>query len=374
MQRVLDYTEWRKFEDVIDKAKVACEQSNNNVSDYFVDADKIVKTGISEKIIKDYYLSRYACYLIALSGDNRKKVIALAKTYFAVQTRKQNSIKIQMIVKDQVINVLHYNNSEYISLTDLARYADSEEPRLPIRDWMRNKDVISFLGLWETIHNENFKGGEFTTFKSEAGSNRFKMSPQKWIRTTNAIGIISKSGRYDGGTFAHSDIALEFASWLSPEFKLYVIQEFQRLKKKESYRNKDDWHANRLLASINYIIHTAAIKNIIIPSLTEKQKKYIYAEEADVINVALFGMTAKEWRDLNPTLAEEGNIRDYTDLLHLVILSNLENINAELIEMGLPQSERLIKLNSIAIKQIKLLNKNKTLEKLKYIDNKQLEK
>lgn len=281
----------------------------------------------------------------------------------------KDNIKTEIIVKERKISVLRIENKEYISLTDLARYADSDEPRLPIRDWMRNKEVISYLGLWESIHNENFKGGEFDTFKNEAGSNTFKMSPQKWIRETNAIGIISKSGRYDGGTFADPDIAFEFASWLSPEFKLYLIQEFQRLKRNESYQNKIDWHANRVLAKVSYIVHTDAIKSIIVPSLTEKQKKFVYAEEADVLNVALFGMTAKEWRESNPDLAEEGNIRDYTDLLHLVILSNLENINAELIEMGIPQSERLIKLNDMAKKQMELLRKSKSLRNLEYIEN-----
>ncbi len=281
---------------------------------------------------------------------------------------KKNNIKTKIIVKDQIINVLRINNSEYISLTDLARYADNEEPRLPIRDWMRNKEVISYLGLWESIHNENFKGGEFATFKNEAGSNKFKMSPQKWINQTNAIGIISKSGRYDGGTFAHSDIAFEFASWLSPEFKLYVIQEFQRLKKNEAYQNKIDWQANRILTKINYIIHTNAIKNTIVPTLNEKQKKSIYAEEADVLNVALFGMTAKEWRESNSQISNKGNIRDYTDLIHLIILNNLENINAELIELNLSQRERLERLNIIAKKQMNLIN-NKSFNSLKYLDN-----
>ncbi len=192
---------------------------------------------------------------------------------------------------------------------------------------------------------------------------------QKWIRETNAIGMISKSGN-SSGTYARSDIALEFASWLSPEFKLYVIQEFQRLKKNEAYQNKIDWHANRVLAKVSYVVHTDAIKSIIVPTLTEKQKKFVYAEEADVLNVALFGMTAKEWRESNPNLAEDGNIRDYTDLLHLVILSNLENINAELIEMGIPQSERLIRLNDMAKKQMELLRKNKSLKNLEYIENK----
>lgn len=279
------------------------------------------------------------------------------------------NIKAQIVVKDQIINVIRIDDKEFISLTDLARYADEDDPRYPIQNWMRNKDVISYLGLWESIHNENFKGVEFDTFKNEAGSNKFKISPQKWIRETNAIGMISKSGN-NGGTYARSDIALEFASWLSPEFKLYVIQEFQRLKKNEAYQNKIDWHANRVLAKVSYVVHTDAIKSIIVPTLTEKQKKFVYAEEADVLNVALFGMTAKEWRESNPNLAEDGNIRDYTDLLHLVILSNLENINAELIEMGIPQSERLVRLNDMAKKQMELLRKNKSLKNLEYIENK----
>lgn len=283
---------------------------------------------------------------------------------------KQEIIKSELEVNDNKIKVITIDNKEFISLTDLARYADNEEPRLPIRDWMRNKDVIAYLGLWESIHNDNFKGGEFATFKNEAGSNTFKMSPQKWIRETNAIGIISKSGRYDGGTYARSDIAFEFASWLSPEFKLYVIQEFQRLKKNEAYQNKIDWHANRVLAKVSYVVHTNAIKSVIVPSLTEKQKKYVYAEEADVLNVALFGMTAKEWRESNPEIADKGNIRDYTDLLHLVILNNLENINAELIEMEIPQNERLIRLNNIARKQMELLKNNKTFNNLEYMENK----
>ena len=283
---------------------------------------------------------------------------------------KNDSIKTQMVVNEQKIDVVRIDNKEYISLTDLARYADNDEPRLPIRDWMRSKEVILYLGLWEQLNNENFKGGEFDTFKNEAGSNKFKMSPQKWIRETNAIGIISKSGRYNGGTYAISDIAFEFASWLSPEFKLYLITEFQRLKKNEDYQNKIDWHANRVLTKVNYIVHTNAVKNFIVPILTEEQKKFVYAEEADVLNVALFGMTAKEWRTNNKELAKDGNMRDYTDLLHLIILNNLENINAELIEMKIPQNERLIKLNTIARKQMELLKNNKSLDNLKYIENK----
>ncbi len=281
----------------------------------------------------------------------------------------KNNIKTEIVVKEQKIGILRIDNKEYISLTDLARYADEDDPRYPIQNWMRNKDVISYLGLWESIHNENFKGVEFDTFKNEAGSNKFKISPQKWIKETNAIGIISKSGN-NGGTYARSDIAFEFASWLSPEFKLYVIQEFQRLKKNEAYQNKIDWHANRVLAKANYLVHTDAIKNYIVPTLTEKQKKFVYAEEADVLNVALFGMTAGEWKESNPEVAGNGNIRDYTDLLHLVILNNLENINAELIEMDIPQSERLMRLNNVARRQMELLKNNKSFNNLEYMENK----
>lgn len=281
----------------------------------------------------------------------------------------KDNIKTEIIVKEQRINVLRIDNKEFISLTDLARYANPEEPKIPIYAWMRNKDVIAYLGLWEQLNNENFKGHEFETFENQAGKNSFYMSPQKWIKETNAVGIISKSGN-NGGTYARSDIALEFASWLSPEFKLYVIQEFERLKKNEAYQNKIDWHANKVLAKVSYVVHTDAIKSIIVPTLTEKQKKFVYAEEADVLNVALFGITAKEWRESNPDIADKGNIRDYTDLLHLVILNNIENINAELIEMKIPQNERLVRLNNIARKQMELLKNNKSFNNLKYIENK----
>ena len=281
----------------------------------------------------------------------------------------KDSIKTEIIVKEQRINVLRIDNKDYISLTDLARYANPDEPKIPIYAWMRNKDVIAYLGLWEQLNNENFKGHEFETFQNQAGKNSFYMSPQKWIKETNAVGIISKSGN-NGGTYARNDIAFEFASWLSPEFKLYLITEFQRLKKKEAYQNKIDWHANRVLAKVSYIVHTDAIKSIIVPTLSEKQKKFVYAEEADVLNVALFGITAKEWRESNPEIAVKGNIRDYTDLLHLVILNNLENINAELIEMKMPQNERLVKLNNIAKRQMELLKNDKSFNHLEYIENK----
>ena len=276
-------------------------------------------------------------------------------------------IKTEINVIDNKIGIMRIGDVDYISLTDLARYADAEEPRLPIRDWMRNKEVISYLGLWESMNNKNFKGGEFATFKNEAGSNKFKMSPQKWIKETNAIGIVSKSGRYDGGTFAHPDIAFEFASWLSPEFKLYLIKEFERLKKNEMYQQKLEWHANRLLSKLNYVVHTDAVKNYIVPTLTEEQKRFVYASEADVLNVALFGMNAKELKQENPELAKKGNIRDYTDLLHLVILNNLENTNAEFIKLGMSQSERLISLNNSARNQMEILKNNNGIKELELL-------
>ena len=282
---------------------------------------------------------------------------------------KKDIIKTEINVMNNKVSILRINDNDYISLTDLARYVNEEEPKIPIQTWMRNKNVVSFLGLWEKIHNVNFKGIEFTTFENEAGKNSFYLSPQKWIKETGAIGIISKSGN-NGGTYAHPDIALEFASWLSPEFKLYLITEFERLKKNEAYKSKLEWHANRILAKANYIIHTDAIKNNIVPNLTDKQKNFIYAEEADVLNVALFGITAKEWRTQNPELADNGNIRDYTDLLHLIILNNLENINAELIKKEIAQKERLITLNEIAKNQIEILSNNKSIKELESLEKK----
>ena len=279
-------------------------------------------------------------------------------------------IKSELEVNDNIIKVITIDNKEFISLTDLSRYANPEEPKIPIQTWMRNKDVIAYLGLWEKLNNENFKGHEFTTFENLAGKNSFYMSPQKWIKETNAIGIISKSGN-NGGTYARSDIALEFASWLSPEFKLYVIQEFERLKRNETYQEKIEWHANRLLSKLNYAVHTDAINKYIVPTLAEQQIKFVYANEADVLNVALFGMTAKEWKESNPNL--RGNIRDYTDLKHLLILCNLENTNAELINDNIPQKERLIKLNNSAIRQMKVLENDKTIKELETLNKNLIE-
>ena len=283
----------------------------------------------------------------------------------------KENIKTEIIVKEQKVNVIRIDNKEYISLTDLAKYVNKEDPSGVIRNWMSNKNSFEFYSLWEEINNPNFNSVESHVIKTEeVPYNRFTMTPKRWKEKFNAIGIVPSSGKYSKGTFAHSDIAFEFASWLSPEFKLYLITEFERLKKNEAYQNKIDWHANRVLAKVSYIVHTDAIKNIIVPTLTENQKKFVYANEADVLNVALFGITAKEWRESNSKLADKGNIRDYTDLLHLVILNNLENINAELIKMKLPQNERLIRLNNIARKQMELLKNNKSLDNLEYIENK----
>ena len=278
-----------------------------------------------------------------------------------------NTTITELNVINNKVNIIRVGNVDYISLTDLAKYNDKNRTDYIIQNWMRNANSILFLGTWEFLNNINFNSIEFDGFKKDSGTNAFVMTPKKWIKSTNAIGIISKQGRYNSGTFAHPDIAFEFASWLSPEFKLYLIKEFERLKKNELYRQKTEWKANRLLSKINYIVHTDAIKENIIPTLTEKQKKFVYADEADVLNVALFGMTAKEWREKNSNL--EGNIRDYTDLLHLVILSNLENTNAELIKLNIPQGERLIKLNNTARRQMQLLYNNKNIKELENLQD-----
>ena len=281
----------------------------------------------------------------------------------------KNQIETTMNVNDNIVSVKRFDGIDYISLTDLAMFANSKEPSDVIRNWMSNKNSFAFYSLWEELNNPNFNSVESHGIKiNEVPYNRFTMTPNRWKKEFNAMGIIPSSGKYSKGTFAHPDIAFEFASWLSPEFKMYLIKEFERLKINEAYKEKVEWHANRILAKANYIVHTDAIKNYIVPTITEKQKQFIYAEEADVLNVALFGMTAKEWRETNPNL--DGNIRDYTDLLHLIILNNLENLNAEFIAMNIPQKERLIKLNNSAIKQMQLLKNNKNIEELKFIETK----
>ena len=253
------------------------------------------------------------------------------------------------------------DNSNYISITDIARYKNPVEPKDVVKNWLRNRSTIEFLGLWEKIHNPDFKEVEFDPLLFEAGSNAFTMSPTRWVERTNAIGIFTKTGA-GGGTYAHEDIAFEFASWISAEFKLYLVTEFKRLKIKE--QKAIGWSVKRELAKINYHIHTDAIKHNLIPAkLTAKQTSIIYANEADVLNVALFGITAKEWRDANPEL--KGNIRDYATINELICLSNMENLNAVFINERLPQRERLIKLNQLAIQQMSVLQTVETKQLLK---------
>ena len=283
---------------------------------------------------------------------------------------KNNLIQTELDVNNNKIRVMRINDVDYISLTDLAKYSNPENPANVIIHWMSNKGTFDYIGLWEQLNNEKFNFTEFSEIKNkEVGYASFTLSPKRWIDRTNAIGIYSKGGKYSIGTFAHPDIAFEFASWLSPEFKLYLIKEFERLKKNEYYQYKVEWNANRILSKVNYVVHTDAIKNFIVPTLTEEQKRFVYAEEADVLNVALFGMTAKEWRENNPELAKNGNMRDYTDLLHLVILSNLETINASLISDNVLQRERLIKLNNNARMQMEALKNNKNIKDLELLEN-----
>ncbi len=254
----------------------------------------------------------------------------------------------KMTVQGVDIKVLKANEDDYICLTDMAGKFGSD---VLIYNWMRNRNTVEFLGIWEQIHNPDFKGLEFETFRKEAGLNSFYLTPRKWIDATGAMGIQSRAGR-GGGTYAHRDLAFEFGSWLSPEFKLYLIKEFQRLKEDESRRLSLEWNLNRTLSKLNYRIHTDAIKDNIIPKLiSSKQASLIYANEADVLNVALFGLTAKQWREANPN--KEGNLRDYATVEQLLVLANIESMNAEFIRMGYPQADRLKKLNQIAIAQLK---------------------
>jgi len=264
-----------------------------------------------------------------------------------------NPKKSTIEVQGTAIAVLKQNDQDYISLTDIARYRNSQEPFAIINNWMRSRSTIEFLGLWEKLSNPGFKPLEFERFKNEAGSNYFVLSPQRWIEATKAIGITSKSGRY-GGTFAHQDIAFEFASWISSEFKLYLIKEFQRLKDDENRRLSLSWNLNRTLSKLNYRIHTDAIKAHLIPAVvTPAQAAITYATEADLLNVALFGQTAKQWRDANPAL--EGNMREYATVEQLLVLANIEGMNAEFIHMQVSQGERLKRLNQIAIRQMQTL-------------------
>ena len=251
-------------------------------------------------------------------------------------------------VKDTEITVSRINNEDYLCLTDMLKAKDGD---FFITDWLRNRNTLEYIGIWEQVYNPNFNYGEFAIIKSQSGLNSFKISVKEFVERTNAISIQAKAGRY-GGTYAHKDIAFEFAMWISPEFKIYIVKEFQRLKEEE--QKQLGWSAKRELAKINYRIHTDAIKQNLIPSeITPAQKSFIYADEADMLNVAMFGITAKQWKEANPEL--KGNIRDYATINQLICLSNMENLNAVFINDGLPQSERLEKLNKIAIQQMKIL-------------------
>ena len=271
-----------------------------------------------------------------------------------------------MNVNKNEIRVMRIENEDYISLTDLAKYKNPTDPSDVIKKWLSNYDTIEFLGLWEKLSNEDFNSAEFSLIKNEAPKKSFTMSPSQWCTRVNAKGLTYSKGKYSIGTFAHSDIALEFASWIDNLFKLYLIKEFKRLKYNESYQEKIEWSVRRSLSKTNYRIHTDSIKENIVPKLTEKQKKYVYANEADVINVALFGMTAKEWRDKNPDL--DGNIRDYTDIVHLVVLSNLEVLNASMIDNDVNQKQRLEKLNLTARKELELLISDKNIIGIEQLD------
>jgi len=261
--------------------------------------------------------------------------------------------KENITVKGTEITLLSHRQDDYISLTDIAKYKDEQNPRYMVQNWIRTRNTVEFLGIWENLYNPNFNRVEFDTVRNQAGLNSFVLTPQKWIETTGAIGITSKAGRY-GGTYAHKEIAYEFATWVSVEFKLYLVKEFDRLKSAEVQQQSLEWNLQRTLSKINYRIHTDAIKDEIIPkAVTRIQASAVYASEADMLNVALFGMTAGEWRTKNPD--KSGNIRDYATLEQLVVLSNMESINALLIRQGIQQGERLVQLNNTAITQLKSL-------------------
>lgn len=263
-------------------------------------------------------------------------------------------------VEGKEITIILDNKQEYISLTDMLKAKDGD---FFISDWLRNRNTVEYLGIWETVYNPNFNYGKFAIIKSQAGLNSYKLSVKEWVEKTNAIGLKATAGRY-GGTYAHPDIAFEFGMWISPQFKIYLIKEFQRLKSEENDRQQLEWSLQRTLAKVNYHIHTDAIKENLIPKeITKQQASFVYANEADLLNVALFSITAKEWRDNNPN--KDGNIRDYATLEQLVVLSNMESINALLIRQGLTQNERLIQLNKVAITQMKSLLESNAIKKLK---------
>jgi len=286
------------------------------------------------------------CQIIIIekcSFSNFSSIFVFSKLLIMAKNKKIN-------VQGNEITIIENKGKEYISLTDMLKAKDGD---FFISDWLRNRNTVEYLGIWESVYNPDFNYGEFAIIKSQAGLNSYKISVKEWVEKTNAIGLRATIGRY-GGTYAHPDIAFEFGMWISPQFKIFLIKEFQRLKEEENSRLKLEWNLQRTLAKVNYHIHTDAIKENLIPrEVTKKQMQYIYADEADLLNIALFGITAKEWRDAHPN--KEGNIRDEATLEQLVVLSNLESINALLIRQGLSQADRLLELNKTAITQMKTL-------------------
>ena len=294
------------------------------------------------------------CVAVGATGVWQDKTVLLIYL-----DKKEQKVTKKIHVQEIELTIITVHNEDYISLTDMIKAKDGD---FFISDWLRNRNTVEFLGIWEKIYNPDFNYGEYATIKSQAGLNRYKISVKDWAAKTNAIGLVAKAGRY-GGTYAHKDIAFEFGMWISPEFKIYLIKEFQRLKQEEIDRKKLEWSVLRTLAKVNYVIHTDAIKEHLVPEdISKQKKKYIYADEADLLNIALFGETAQEWRNENANL--KGNIRDYAILEQLVVLSNLESYNSELIKQKITAENRLKQLNRIAIDQMRVLIENKSIKKI----------
>lgn len=344
----------------------ACYKDNKRSNDTFLESDCLIldfDNTHSEKEEDwvtpfDVAMEFPGVSFIAVFSRNhmKEKNGAVARPKFHAYFPVSNKI-IREFIHAKGIDIGIYTKdfeNEYISLTDIAKYRNDNDPRFVIQNWMRNRNTVEFLAVWEELHNPDFNRVQFEAVRSEAGLNRFVMTPTKWIEQTNAIGIVSKAGRYGGGTYAHSDIAMAFATWISPEFQLYIMKDYRRLKQDENSRLSLDWNLNRALSKVNYRIHTDAVKeNLIPPELTPEQIAYTYASEADLLNVALFGQTAKQWKNNNP--GKKGNVRDDANLNQLLVLANMESYNAILIEQGKPQSERLILLRNLAIRQMDTL-------------------
>lgn len=301
-----------------------------------------------------------------LDLEYQREIKFLVKERCGTGMTKESFIKSTITAAGTEISIItRPNEDDYISLTDIAKKRNPEFPGFVIQNWMRNRSTVDYLGLWERMNNPNFNYLEFEVIKQDAGNNSFVLTPKKWVQNTEAIGIVTKQGRY-AATYAHRDIAFEFASWISPEFKLYIIMDYQRLKTGETQGLGIEWNVKRIMAKANYRIHTDAVKKFIIPEISKKQQSYVYADEADMLNVVLFGKTASEWRIDNPD--KDGNMRDYASIEQLLVLVNIENLNAEFIAQGLSQAERIVKLRNIALAQLKQLTGLKSVEELKIID------